>query len=48
VPPYAIEYRRLGATLGGTFSAQTVKVVVKAPEILRPALLLASPEFMKY
>ena len=48
VPPYAIEYRRLGATLGGTFSAQTVRVVVKAPEILRPALLLASPEFMKY
>jgi uncharacterized protein (DUF1800 family) len=48
VPPYAIEYRRLGATLGGTFSGQTVRVVVKAPELLRPALLLASPEFMKY
>ncbi|HEY9759130.1 MAG TPA: DUF1800 domain-containing protein [Oculatellaceae cyanobacterium] len=46
--PYAIEYRRLGATLGNQFSAQTVKTIMKAPDILRSALILGSPEFMKY
>jgi uncharacterized protein (DUF1800 family) len=48
IPPYAIEYRRLGATMGGVFSSQTVKVVMKSPEPLRSTLLLGSPEFMKY
>jgi uncharacterized protein (DUF1800 family) len=48
VSPGLIEYRRLGATLGSTFSAQTVRVIMKSPEILRPALILASPEFMQY
>jgi uncharacterized protein (DUF1800 family) len=48
VPQYAIEYRRLGATLGGTFSSQTVRCIMKAPDIMRSALILGSPEFMKY
>ena len=48
VPLYAIEYRRLGATLGSTFSAQTVKVIMKSPEQIKSALILGSPEFMKY
>ena len=48
VPSGAIEYRRLGATLGNSFSGQTVKSIMKAPDILRPALILGSPEFMKY
>jgi uncharacterized protein (DUF1800 family) len=46
--PYAIEYRRLGATLGNQFSSQTVRTIMKAPDILRSALILGSPEFMKY
>lgn len=48
VPPSLIEYRRLGATLGSTFSQQTVRVIMKSPDILRPALILGSPEFMQY
>jgi uncharacterized protein (DUF1800 family) len=46
--PSAIEYRRLGATLGNSFSTQTVKSIMKAPDIMRSALILGSPEFMKY
>ncbi|MDR3613830.1 MAG: DUF1800 domain-containing protein [Candidatus Obscuribacterales bacterium] len=48
VPLYAIEYRRLGATLGGIFSARTVKVIMKSPDQIRSALILGSPDFMKY
>jgi uncharacterized protein (DUF1800 family) len=46
--PSAIEYRRLGATLGNSFSSQTVRSIMKAPDIMRSALILGSPEFMKY
>ncbi len=43
------EYRLLGATMrGGRFSPQTVQVVANQPEQLRSALLLGSPEFLKY
>jgi uncharacterized protein (DUF1800 family) len=43
------DYRKLGATMrDGKFSLQTVEVVGKQPTQLRSALLLGSPEFMKY
>lgn len=43
------EYRMLGDTIsGGKFSSQTVATVAKQPEELRSALLLGSPEFMRY
>jgi len=48
VPAWAVEYRRLGATLGSTFSGQTVRVIMKYPELVRSTLVLGSPEFMKY
>ena len=43
------EYKLLGATISnGIFSAHTVETVEKEPEPMRAALLLGSPEFMKY
>jgi uncharacterized protein (DUF1800 family) len=43
------EYRTLGDTIsGGKFSSQTVATIAKQPEQLRSALLLGSPEFMRY
>jgi uncharacterized protein (DUF1800 family) len=43
------EYRTLGATIsGGKFSPQTVGTIAKQPEQIRSALLLGSPEFMRY
>ena len=43
------EYRTLGATIsGGKFSPQTVGTIAKQPEQMRSALLLGSPEFMRY
>jgi uncharacterized protein (DUF1800 family) len=43
------EYRQLGATISaGKFSNQTVATVAKQPEQLRSALLIGSPEFMRY
>ncbi|MBU6454907.1 MAG: DUF1800 family protein [Cyanobacteria bacterium REEB67] len=43
------EYRRLGATIAGSyFSPQTVTTIAAQPEELRSALLLGSPEFMFY
>jgi uncharacterized protein (DUF1800 family) len=45
----APEYRTLGATISnGKFSPQTVATVAKQPEELRSALLIGSPEFMRY
>jgi uncharacterized protein (DUF1800 family) len=43
------EYKLLGATISnGVFSAHTVETVEKEPEPMRAALLLGSPEFMRY
>lgn len=43
------EYRTLGATIsGGKFSPQTVGTIASQPEQMRSALLLGSPEFMRY
>lgn len=43
------EYRMLGATISGSkFSPQTVATIAKQPEQMRSALLLGSPEFMRY
>jgi uncharacterized protein (DUF1800 family) len=43
------EYRMLGATISdGKFSAHTVAVVAKAPDSLKSAAVLGSPEFMHY
>ena len=45
----APEYRQLGATISGSkFSAKTVAVVAKAPDPLKSAVVLGSPEFMHY
>lgn len=44
-----VEYKELGATISdGRFSKNTVAVVMKSSEQLKPALLLGSPEFMRY
>lgn len=49
VLPQAPEYRQLGATISGSkFSAKTVAVVAKAPAPLKSAVVLGSPEFMRY
>ncbi|HEY9684007.1 MAG TPA: DUF1800 domain-containing protein [Oculatellaceae cyanobacterium] len=43
------EYRQLGATISGSkFSQKTVAVVAKAPEAMKSAVVLGSPEFMHY
>ncbi|RTL43408.1 MAG: DUF1800 domain-containing protein [Candidatus Melainabacteria bacterium] len=43
------EYRQLGATISGSkFSPKTVAVVAKAPEPMKSAIVLGSPEFMHY
>jgi uncharacterized protein (DUF1800 family) len=43
------EYRTLGATISaGKFTPQTVATIAKQPEELRSALLIGSPEFMRY
>lgn len=43
------EYRQLGATISGSkFSQKTVAVVAKAPEPMKSAVVLGSPEFMHY
>ena len=43
------EYRALGATISdGHFSSRTVAVVAKAPDGLKSAVVLGSPEFMHY
>jgi uncharacterized protein (DUF1800 family) len=39
---------QLTATLGGDFSDKTTTVIAKAPEPLKAALILGSPDFMKY
>ena len=45
----APEYRTLGATISaGKFSTQTVTTIAQQPEELRSALLIGSPEFMRY
>lgn len=45
----APEYRQLGATISGSkFSPKTVAVVAKAPEQMKSAVVLGSPEFMHY
>lgn len=43
-----INFQKLSNTLGNTFSDQTQKVLKTTPENLRSALILASPDFMKY
>ena len=40
--------QQLTATLGDIFSTKTTDAVKKAPEPLKAALILGSPEFMKY
>ena len=40
--------QELVATLGGAFSNKTTEAISKAPEPLKAALILGSPEFMKY
>jgi len=43
------EYRQLGATISGSkFSTHTVAVVAKAPDGMKSAVVLGSPEFMHY
>jgi uncharacterized protein (DUF1800 family) len=43
------EYRQLGATISGSkFSTHTVAVVAKAPDAMKSAVVLGSPEFMHY
>jgi hypothetical protein len=43
------EYRQLGATISGSkFSTHTVAVVAKAPDQMKSAVVLGSPEFMHY
>ncbi|CAN5520188.1 DUF1800 domain-containing protein [soil metagenome] len=43
------EYRQLGATISGSkFSQKTVAVVAKAPDPMKSAVVLGSPEFMHY
>ncbi len=43
------EYRQLGATISGSkFSPKTVAVVAKAPDPMKSAVVLGSPEFMHY
>jgi uncharacterized protein (DUF1800 family) len=45
----APEYRQLGATISGSkFSSKTVAVVAKAPDAMKSAVVLGSPEFMHY
>jgi uncharacterized protein (DUF1800 family) len=45
----APEYRQLGATISSSkFSTHTVAVVAKAPDPLKSAVVLGSPEFMHY
>lgn len=44
----AVEYRQLGATLGESFNSKTVTAVMSAPDQLRSALILGSPDFMRY
>lgn len=40
--------RQLIATLGNDFTPRTMLAINKAPEPMKPALMLGSPEFMKY
>jgi uncharacterized protein (DUF1800 family) len=45
----APDYRSLGAAMcNGKFSAQTIATVAQQPDELRSALLIGSPEFMRY
>jgi len=43
-----ISYENLRKTVGSSISPQSLDVIAKQPEQLRPALLLGGPDFMKY
>lgn len=44
----AVDWQSLSTTLGATLSANTEDVVSKAPANLKSALVLGSPDFMRY
>ena len=43
-----ISYDNLRKTVGSAVSQQSIDIIAKQPEQLRPALLLGGPDFMKY